>query len=70
MFLWSGQQIFQKQSPQGLDRRFVQSCQEPTERRASRQVVPSKQRHERGGEGLQALIERFERAFAADRIAN
>ncbi len=64
-----GYQIFEKQRAQGLDRSLIQSGKKTGERRASRQAIPPEQSHERIGKWLHALIERFECAFAADRIA-
>jgi hypothetical protein len=65
----SGQQVFQKKRAESLDCGLVERCEKAGKRRAMRQSVPIKQGHERVGERLQALIERFEGAFATDRIA-
>src|SRR6266581_2980073 len=65
----SCQEIFEKHRAQRLNRSLIQSGKKATQCRASGQAIPSEQRHERVGKRLQALVERFQRAFAADGIA-
>src|SRR2546421_3151602 len=64
-----GAEILKKQLPQCLDRGLLNGSQEATQRRASRQLVPSKQGHEGGSNGLYPLVKDLQGRFAADGIA-
>jgi hypothetical protein len=69
LFQWSGDQIFEKHRAQCIDGCLIESREKATECRAVREAFAPEERHERSGERLDALIERFQRAFAADGIA-
>ena len=51
-----------------FDRRLGETGKKATERRAGWQALPSEERHEGRGKGMQALVEGFERPFAADGV--
>ncbi len=69
LFQRSGHQVFQEERAQRLDRSLVEAGEKAGERRARRQSIPSEQSHEGAGKWLHALIERFQGAFRACRIA-
>jgi hypothetical protein len=63
------QQIFQEKGSQGLDCGLIKRGEKATERRACRQTIASKERHEGCCPGLQPLVECFEGLFTACGIA-
>ncbi len=65
---WAREQIFEKERAQGFDRRLGETGKKATERRACGQALPPEERHEGRGKGMQALVEGFERPFAADGV--
>ena len=67
-FQRASQQVFEKERAQSLHCGLVKGREKAGECRAMRQAFPSEQSHERVGERLHTLIERFNGAFAADRI--
>ncbi len=65
----SAEQVIEKQAAEGFDWFLGQRGQKAGERRAGRQPITLKQRHEGNGKRLQPLVEGLQCAFTADGIA-
>ena len=68
VFQRTSQEIFEKVCTQRLDSGLVKRREKAGECRAMRQAFPSEEGHERVDERLHTLMERFQGAFATDRI--
>jgi hypothetical protein len=55
-YQWTSQQILQKKRSQRLNRWLVQRSEKATKRRASRQAVAPKERHECACPGLEPFV--------------
>ncbi len=62
-------QVVEKHDAQRLDRSLTQRGEKARKRRAMREAFSSEEGHERSCKRMDALVERFQRAFAADRVA-
>jgi hypothetical protein len=65
----AGQQIFEKQGAQVLDRGLIKRGEKTAERRTGRQAVASEQGHERACPGLETLVKGFQGPLGAYGIA-